>query len=315
MAIMPFLSHAQKKKGIEYSGFFDTYYWRGPVSITGGVGMAMYGGDLCSDFTCAKPDMYYTLGLGYKLWPRIYIGGEVNYFGLNSTDKHSTRGYEFTSKNLELGAYFDLYLREDIVRRHNDLIKKTKVVKPYIHLGISAMRTKVTSNAGEISSAKYAPLLPVGFGILFDITPRVHLKVEGVYKIAFSDYLDGVNELANPESNDYYGMMRVKFVYTPKARRLKQRKIKVNAEERAKWSQKTGDSTQTKPVTPKAEEKVDPDADDSYYYENDDEDNSSDGDTDDSYYYEESEGTNEESGEEDTYDDGASDEDSWDGDW
>jgi hypothetical protein len=287
MALMPFLSNAQQKKGIEYSGFFDSYYWRGPLSITSGIGTAMYSGDLCSDFSCTKPSMYYTVGLGYKLWPRIFIGAEFDYFGLRATDKHESRGYDFTSKNMEVAAYLNYYIVEDIVRRHPDLNKKHKLLKPYIYLGISGMRYNVTENVGETTFPKYTGLVPVGLGLLFDITPRINVKVDAIYKIGFSDYLDGVSEKANPDKNDSYGMMRVKLVYTPKARRVKPKVIKIDEEQRAKWNTTSSDSTKPKAVTPKAEETTpDPDEDDSYYYDEPEDNNSSVEDIDggDNYY-------------------------------
>ena len=286
LAALPFVSSAQQKKGIEYSGFFDSYYWRGPLSITGGVGFAMYNGDLCSDFSCTKPAAYYTLGLGYKVWPRVFIGAEVDYFGLNGTDEQEVRGFEFTSKNVELAAYLNFYILEDIIKRHSDLNKKTILVKPYLYLGVSGMRYKVTDNIGEATFPKYTALLPVGVGVLFDITPRINVKVDAVYKIGFTDYLDGASETANPEKNDAFGMARIKLVYTPKARRVKPKKIKVDPAEREKWNQiMNGDSTKPKAVTPKEET---PSEEDAYYYEEEKTEEPAE----DAYYEEEEEPAN-----------------------
>ena len=318
---MPFLSNAQQKKGIEYSGFFDSYYWRGPLSVTGGIGLAMYNGDLCSDFTCTKPSPYFTLGVGYKLWPKVFIGGELDYFGLNGKDKHASRGFEFTSKNIEIAGYINFYLVEDIIRRHSDLNKKTKMVKPYVYLGISAMRFDVTDNVGEINSPKFTGLVPVGLGVLFDITPRINVKVDAVYKIGFSDYLDGVSERANPDANDAYGMARIKLVYTPKARRRKPKKIKVDPAEREKWNQIMnggGDTTNTDNSTPDVDATPDPDENDSYYLEDEDADQNDALPEEDSYYYEEEETAteSEESLDEETETDEVEEEvEEWNGDW
>lgn len=313
LAAMPFISNAQQKKGIEYSSFFDSYYWRGPLSITGGIGLAMYNGDLCSDFSCTKPAGYYTLGLGYKLWPRVFVGAEVDYFGLNGTDEKEERGYEFTSKNVELAAYMNFYILEDIVKRHSDLNNKTMLVKPYLYLGVSGMRYKVTDNVGETTFPKYTALVPVGLGVLLDITPRINVKVDAIYKIGFSDYLDGASETANPDKNDAFGMARIKLVYTPKARRVKRKKIKVDPEEREKWNQiinSGGDSTKPKAVAPKEDV---PSEEDAYYYE---EEKTEEPEIEDSYY-EESEGTKNEEETEDLEEEPTeeSSEDDWDGGW
>ena len=46
-------TEAQKiKRQLEYSGFFDSYYFRGPVAITVGIGMVGYKGDLCGGLAC-----------------------------------------------------------------------------------------------------------------------------------------------------------------------------------------------------------------------------------------------------------------------
>ena len=243
LAVLSFSTYGQMKKGINYSGFFDSYYWRGPVSVTGGIGLAGYSGDLCSDFTCIKPSLYYTLGVGYKLWPRVFVGGEIDYFTLNATDKSATRGYEFKSKNLELAGYVNFYLREDIVKRHQDLVKGYKIFKPYLYLGASGMRYNVTDNIGETTYPKYAFLIPVGLGANFHITHRVNVKLEGVYKIGFSDYLDGASEFASPDKNDSYGIIRAKLVYTPFARRVKTKKVKVDPEQRKLWNDRNAASS------------------------------------------------------------------------
>lgn len=229
---------SQAKKNIEYSGFFDSYYWRGPLSITGGVGLAGYSGDLCSTLDCISPSPYFSLGLGYKTWPRVYFGAEIDYFTLNAKDKSETRGFEFSSRNIELAGYVNFYLREDIVQRHQDLIKKRKIVKPYVYLGLSGMRYNVTDNVGETTFPKHTILVPVGAGVNFHITHRINVKLEGIYKIAFTDYLDGVSQQANPDRNDAFGIIRAKLVYSPFARRMKPKTIKVDAEQRALWNER-----------------------------------------------------------------------------
>lgn len=239
LALTAFVSSvalSQAKKDIEYSGFFDSYYWRGPLSITGGIGVAGYSGDLCSSLDCIKPSPYLSVGLGYKTWPRVYFGAEFDYFTLNATDKSEARGFTFSSKNMELAGYMNFYLREDIVKRHQDLVKGHKLFKPYLYLGMSGMRYNVTDNVGETTFPKYTFLLPIGAGVNFHITHRINVKVEGIYKISFTDYLDGASEFASPGKNDAYAIIRGKLVYTPFARRMKPKKVKVDAAQRALWN-------------------------------------------------------------------------------
>jgi len=225
----------QAKKNIQYSGLFDTYYWSGPMSYTAGIGLAGYSGDVCSSLSCTKLSPYFTLGMGYKVLPRIFVGGEFDLFSLKAEDKIETRGYDFESNNLELAFYTNFYLREDIVRRHQDLVKKHKLVKPYIYAGFSFMNFVVNSDNNEVQYPRNAFLLPLGLGVNFHFTHRINVKVEGVYKLGFTDYLDGVSETAGP-GRDSYGILRVKLVYTPFARRMKPKKVKVDAEQRKQWN-------------------------------------------------------------------------------
>jgi hypothetical protein len=269
-----FVANAQMKKGISYSSFFDSYYWRGPVSVTGGLGLSAYTGDLCSEFSCSKIKPYFTLGVGYKLWPRVFVGGELDYFKLGAKDAFPARGYEFSSKNIEIAGYVNFYLIEDIIRRHNDVFKKHKLIKPYLYLGLSAMRYSVSVNANETTYPKYTVLVPVGGGLLFDITPRINVKAEAIYKFAFTDYLDGISKLANSTKNDVYGIMRLKVVYTPGAKRVKAKKMKISDEEKEQWSKAF--SQDSNYVAPK-KEAPDPEEQDPYYQDQEQKDQNTEG--------------------------------------
>jgi hypothetical protein len=254
---------AQLKKGISYSGFFDSYYWRGPVSITGSLGLTGYTGDLCSDFSCAKILPYFSVGLGYKLWPRVFVGGEIDYFSLGAKDIYPSRGYEFKSKNIELAGYVNFFLIEDVIRRHNDLFVKHHKLKPYIYLGLSGMRYSVNVNVSETSFPKYTMLVPIGAGLKYEISPRVHLAAEAIYKISFTDYLDGISQLANPNKNDGYGITRIKLIYTPGVKRVHKKTQKISKEEKEKWIKHY--SQDSSAVAPKKEVAPDPEESDPFY--------------------------------------------------
>ena len=48
----------------DYSGFFDSYYYRGPLSFTGGIGTSMCTGDLSKGFY-GTPGLAFNLGANY----------------------------------------------------------------------------------------------------------------------------------------------------------------------------------------------------------------------------------------------------------
>ncbi|HTF80308.1 MAG TPA: hypothetical protein VL947_01230, partial [Cytophagales bacterium] len=66
---------AQNKKDTEYSGFFDSYYFRGPLNFIIGGGVTGYSGDLYK----RQPSYILGVGASYKVWPRTYFGAQFNY--------------------------------------------------------------------------------------------------------------------------------------------------------------------------------------------------------------------------------------------
>ena len=78
-------------------------------------------------------------GVAYKPWPKVAFEGDIYYTTLSARDINRERNISFKSKNLELAVYGKYFLIDDIVRRHQDMFGKTKLVKPYVLLGISAL--------------------------------------------------------------------------------------------------------------------------------------------------------------------------------
>jgi len=237
-----FNSNAQLKKNIDYSGFFDSYYYHQKYSFVVGVNIPFYFGDLCSSLGCTKLSPGFTVGGGIKLWPRVYFGGEFNYFKLGASDEQNNRSYNFSSSNYELLAIGRYYFIEDIIRKHHDLKNKPKLFKPYGTLGIGVNYANPVAT-GTINDTlydlndleqqnypKFIMAIPVGIGLQFDISKRVHLIAEGLYRLTFSDYLDGISTTANSSANDAYMSFSVKVQYNPFAKRMKRKVKKIDPE-------------------------------------------------------------------------------------
>lgn len=55
--------------------------------------------------------------------------------------------------------------------------------------------------------SKIMPVIPMGFGLHYSLSPKVGLKAEGTYRYTSSDYLDGFKYAGNPDKKDsYYGI-------------------------------------------------------------------------------------------------------------
>ncbi|HEX8548212.1 MAG TPA: hypothetical protein VF691_14720, partial [Cytophagaceae bacterium] len=206
------LAQNRKKPELQYSGFFDSYYFRGPWAFTLGGGISAYNGDLAKIYNFTQITPAFMVGANYKLWPRTTFGGEFTYFNLQAQDTDTTRNISFTSVNYELDAFARFNLIEDVVRVAADRNRKPKKVKPYVQLGIGAVLFNPVSNytapatdtAFMVSEGMAYPrvafLIPIGFGLSFWMSHRVQILTDLNYKYVFSDLLDDV-KLRTKESN------------------------------------------------------------------------------------------------------------------
>ncbi len=63
------------------------------------------------------------------------------------------------------------------------------------------------------SLPRITPVIPVGIGFRYNISPRLALSAESSYRFGFSDYLDGFSQAANPEKNDHYHTITIGAIY------------------------------------------------------------------------------------------------------
>lgn len=231
-------TQAQMKKNIDYSGFFDTYYVPDLWSFNAGLGFPLYYGDLCGGLGCnSDKTLSYTAGVGYKPWPKVMFGGNFYYTTLSAKDIDANRNISFVSKNMELALYGRYYLKDDIIRRHSDMFKRTKLFKPYVVVGFSGLYFNpkaVSSNAVTgivapvnegVTYPKLGMAIPFGMGASFDITRRVSILTEVIYRYTFTDLIDGVSTVyGNPGVKDSYLTLDLKIQWTPWAPRTKKKK-------------------------------------------------------------------------------------------
>lgn len=233
--VVVFQSQAQLKKNIEYSGFFDSYYWRGPWSIIGEFGTSFYSGDFCGSLDCQQLTPSYGGGIAYKPWPRVQFGVEYTYLNLASSDHEPTRGYSFTSSNHEISAFGKFYIVEDIVRKHKDIFKKPKLIKPFFKLGFGAILINpVTLDASDsVVTEAFNTLnyqIPFALGFNFDLSKRFSIILEFDMRYTLTDQLDGYSQSSTSGSNisDMYGGAFLKVQYSPFAPRVRKKKHKLS---------------------------------------------------------------------------------------
>ena len=243
MILSVLTTNAQMKKGIDYSGFFDTYYHPNLWEFSAGLGYPLYYGDLCGGLGCNDGNLSFVGGVAYKPWPKVAFEGDIYYTTLSATDINKDRNITFRSKNLELALYGKYYLIDDIVRRHQDMFNKTKLVKPYVLVGVSglyynpkALSTDTVSGVVSVvdegvSYPRFGLAIPAGFGLSFDITRRFSIVSEVIYRYTFTDLLDGVSVVhGNPTVKDSYLTIDLKLQWAPWAPRTKKKKQRVPKE-------------------------------------------------------------------------------------
>lgn len=222
----------------EYSGFFDSYYYKGKrnLNFTLNFGLPFYRGDLCE--ACFSPGIAFGLGANYKLWPRVMFGAEFHYLKMKGTDRDATRNLSFTSSNMEFIGYGRFFISDDIIRVAADRGRPPKFLKTYIIAGIGLLSYNPVSGFTEPSpptdsvffveeGIKYSRLgmiIPLGIGFTWRITNQFSIVTEAGYRLTFTDYLDDVSIRGNPKKNDGYAMIDIKVQYSPFAPKKKKSK-------------------------------------------------------------------------------------------
>lgn len=254
---------SRNSKAIEYSGLFDTYYYRGPVSFTFSGGPTAYYGDLCSNLKCKNVRPSFGIGAHYKLWPRVLFGTEIKLLKLKSEDRLPERNIGFKSSNFMFYGYGRFELLQRKVIRHSQRKLPPKLIKPYLHAGISYTNYSVESfdlDGGTISlpeEKKDYPLkmvtLPVGLGFRFSPSYRFTVSTQLSYHITFNDYLDEVSvERGSADKNDALAQLDIVLEWAPWGRRLKPKKIskKVKDKEETEDTPSNENSTDENENTP-----------------------------------------------------------------
>lgn len=62
---------------------------------------------------------------------------------------------------------------------------------------------------------KVIPVVPVGAGIRYNISPAISVYGESAYRLMFTDYLDGFSKAANPKYYDHYQTITAGIIYRP----------------------------------------------------------------------------------------------------
>lgn len=206
-------------------------YYRGPVRFTLGGGAALYNGDLAGSLGDNLPGPSVSLGILYLLRPRLVIGAEATYFQVGAKDQLAERGLAFRGRNTS-GVTF---LRFELLRDESQFASPRRpaaLIKPYLKAGAGFLLYNPQSYLGTTRPDNRTPFLrperndypalavtaPVGFGIVFRLTPKLNATAEASYYFTSTDQLDDVSPASGRSSsklNDGYGLAELKLEYAP----------------------------------------------------------------------------------------------------
>lgn len=63
------------------------------------------------------------------------------------------------------------------------------------------------------SVPRFVPVIPLGAGIRYGISPAWVVQLETSYRLIFTDYLDGFSQAANPDLDDHYQTISAGLIY------------------------------------------------------------------------------------------------------
>jgi len=175
--------------------------------LSGGLGTSTYYGDLANSNAYVKAEPNINAALQYFLTNRIGTRVELNWFTLAGDDKDANgggrvdRNLSFQSSNFELSAVGMINLFT-----HGDRFYRRPGINIYGFAGIGLLyfNPKATDQLGNsvslqplktegVSYSLVAPVVPVGLGIRFKVTPMFNLSIEAGFRKTFTDYLDDVS--------------------------------------------------------------------------------------------------------------------------
>jgi len=201
------------------------------------VGVFVYQGDLTpsqfGSYNTLKPALNFFVNKivspVFSLRTNLALGGLKGDDASYSVPKYrQQRNFNFNSPAFEISEL----LIADLFK--NNISRPSSGLSPYLFagLGLSLLNIKrdwsrfnaeyFSSEPGTLSGLvadqrhplpTLIPVLPMGIGIRYPISPRISVNAETSYRFTFTDYLDGFSKAANDSRKDSYLAHTVGLIY------------------------------------------------------------------------------------------------------
>lgn len=146
--------------------------------------------------------------------------------------KYNTPGYrQFRNFNFKTPV---IEFSPQIVWSPSGWIEQGPRISPYVFAGFGLSYLNIRRDASGFDASKFGfeenlpariaedlskrtprllPVIPVGAGLRYAITPSLLLNGELNYRHTFSDYVDGFSQAANPKQKDHYYSLSIGLIY------------------------------------------------------------------------------------------------------
>lgn len=203
--------------------------------IGGGIGIVVYQGDLAPSAAGSFRTLFFAgnlhaakiLNRSFSLRANLAFGklrGDDAVY--NHPEYRQQRNFNFSSPVVEASA---LLVWNPFGANYSD-----KGLSPYLFGGAGAGFLSVKRDWSRFNMAyfgdgsdvvtglntdaahatpKIIPVIPVGAGMRYNLSSRLAVNVEVSYRLAFTDYIDGFSQSANPSRYDHYHTTTAGIVY------------------------------------------------------------------------------------------------------
>lgn len=206
--------------------------------LGGGAGWSGYLGDLNkSDFFSQEPKLSGGLLGRYHISRNWALRGALTFGKLSGSDANfddrKVRGFKTTSSLTDLSAIVEYdFLGKNRFKYDSTAfqVRFKRRLSPYLFTGAGVgftnpkpdftgtASTPANFRQGAIAdqAANYSKsnfVVPFGIGVRYDLNENWVLGAEAGFRLAFSDYLDGISQGANPSRDDRYKLSTLSITY------------------------------------------------------------------------------------------------------
>ena len=192
--------------------------------LGGSVGLSNYQGDVASSKIWTPQE----LNLGASIFARYNffntkwsLRTDVLVTNLSGNDHNFSKEEPWRT---ERGLIFNTSLQEvtlNLEWKFRNKFIPQKGFHPYLVAGLGIVFTNPTTNIEQSDSpdkegrieTKNHLLIPIGVGFTYNLTNRLSLGAEVSTRQPFTDYLDGISQLGNPQRKDWYTYAALTFAY------------------------------------------------------------------------------------------------------